>query len=396
LRDILRQNNNDLLCETGLLREHLEVAASAIPPELRPFHNWIMSLCDQFQVAALQNIVDLNLQKDSILPDILSNTQVLTRSIRLFNQTLVGPVLRARGSDRLCLKVLGWIHSTHSLTQHIPMALTDGEFASWPQPKWPTIYFMPPSAQHRLLYLPLFFHEFGHLLYACHEAEMDDLIKDLQRMIAQFLEPSAQRDDRHAQSEAKRRSVIVETWYEWAHELFCDAVGFQMGGPAFAYSFSMYFRVLMRDQYHIRPEELEHREHPVTWLRVKLLADRARRMGFETDATTLEETWSTIAATMAVVEDYYGFYTDDFLPSIQQTIDDMIVEAAPRAFKNHEVSAAELLKLDFTSTLSSPVQLLNQAWRKFLDDEGGYTAWEKKAIESLLNTHLRYGWNAPA
>jgi hypothetical protein len=268
------------------------------------------------------------------------------------------------------------------------MALSDGDFASWPQVSWPTIYFMPPSAQHRLLYLPLFFHEFGHLLYACHEPEMDELVKALQKVIAQFLEPSAQRDDRHAQSEAKQRSVIVETWYEWAHELFCDAVGFQMAGPAFAYSFSMYFRVLMRDQYHIRPEELEHRGHPVTWLRIRLLADRARRMGFGADSRLLEDTWNKIAATMGVVEDYYGFYIDELLPSIRQTIDDMIVEAAPRAFEAHEVSAAELLRLDSDSTSSLPVQLLNQAWRKFLDDEDGYTAWEKQAIEGLLNTQL--------
>ena len=385
MRDILRQNNADLLREIGLLRGRLEEAASAIPPELQPFHDWIISFCDKLQVVGLQNLQNLNLGIDSILPNILSDTQVLTRNVRLFNQRLVGPVLRARESDRLCLKVLRWIHSTHPLTQGIPMALSDGDFASWPQLNWPTIYFMPPSAQHRLLYLPLFFHEFGHLLYGCHEPEMDELVKALQKEIAQFLEPSAQRDDRHAQSESKRRSAIVETWYEWAHELFCDAIGFQMAGPAFAYSFSMYFRVLMRDQYHIRPEELEHRDHPVTWLRIRLLADRVRRMGFEADARALEDTWDKIATTMGVVEDYYGFYTDEFLPSIQQTIDDMIVEAAPRAFEAHEVSAAELLRVDSASTSSSPVQLLNQVWRKFLDDEDRYTAWEKKAIESLLN-----------
>ena len=384
MRDILRLNNTDLLREITLLKRRLEEAATSIPPELQPFQDWIISFCDKLQATALQNLQNLNLGIDSILGNILSDTQVLTRGVRLFNQRLVGPVLRARESDRLCLKVLRWIHSTHPLTQHIPMALSDGDFASWPQLNWPTIYFMPPSAQHRLLYLPLFFHEFGHLLYACHEPEMDELVKALQKVIAQFLEPSAQRDDRHAQSEAKRRSVIVETWYEWAHELFCDAVGFQMAGPAFAYSFSMYFRVLMRDQYHIRPEELEHRGHPVTWLRIRLLADRARRMGFEADAKVLEDTWSKIAATMGIVEDYYGFYTDGFLPSIRQTIEDMIVEAAPRAFEAHEASA-ELLRIDSASTTMLPVQLLNQAWRKFLTNENAYTEWEKKVIEDLLN-----------
>jgi hypothetical protein len=385
LRDILQQSNADLLREIRLLRECLEASASTIPPELQPFQDWIFTFCDKLQTTAQQNLQNLNLGIDSILGNILSDTQVLTRHVRLFNQRLVGPVLRARESDRLCLKVLRWIHSTHPLTQHIPMALSDGDFASWPQLNWPTIYFMPPSAQHRLLYLPLFFHEFGHLLYACHEPEMDELVKALQKVIAQFLQPSAQRDDRHAQSEAKRRSVIVETWYEWAHELFCDAVGFQMAGPAFGYSFSMYFRVLMRDQYHLPPEQLEHREHPVTWLRIKLLADRARRIGFEADANVLEDTWNKIAASMGVVEDYYGFYIDELLPSIQQTIDDMIIEAEPRAFEAHEVSAAELLRLDSISRPTSAVQLLNQAWRIFLNYEDTYTEWEKKAIEVLMN-----------
>jgi hypothetical protein len=98
----------------------------------------------------------------------------------------------------------------------------------------------------------------------------------------------------------------------------------------------------MRDQYHLPPEQLEHREHPVTWLRVRLLAEQARRMGFRADAELLEDTWSKIAATMGVIEDYYGFYAGGFLSSIRQTIDDMIVEAAPRSFEAHEVSA-ELL-----------------------------------------------------
>jgi len=116
LRDILRQNNADLLREIELLRERLEKAASAIPAELQSCHDWIISFCAQVQATARQNLADLNLGIDSILPYILSNTQVLTRHVRLFNQRLVGPVLRARESDRLCLKVLRWIHSTHPLT----------------------------------------------------------------------------------------------------------------------------------------------------------------------------------------------------------------------------------------------------------------------------------------
>ncbi len=116
MRDILQQNNADLLREIRLLRERIEDAASAIPPELQSFQDWIISFCDKLQAKALQNLQNLNLRINSILPNVLSDTQALTLHVRLFNQRLVGPVLRTRESDRLCLKVLLWIHSTHKLT----------------------------------------------------------------------------------------------------------------------------------------------------------------------------------------------------------------------------------------------------------------------------------------
>ena len=171
------------------------------------------------------------------------------------------------------------------------------------------------------------------------------------------------------------------------HELFCDAVGLVIGGPAFAYSFSMYFRLLGREEYHLRYEELVGREHPVTWLRIRMLGDRTRQMGYDDVANELEETWSTIAETMGAEEDYYGFYEPKWLPDIQATIDSMLAEAELSSFSGADVSAEVAddsgdLSVDLTAF--SFVPLLNQAWRKFLKDPDRYAAWERRAIESLL------------
>jgi hypothetical protein len=329
----------------------------------------------------LQNLGVLSLGQDRILPNILRDTQVITKYLRLFNRYLISPVIRARVSDRLCLRLLNWLHAAHPQTQHIPAAFNDGSFASWPDPRFPTIYFMPPSAQGRLLYLALFFHEFGHLLYACRRREMDDLVKSLQQTISEHLEPSAQRDDVHAKKEQEWRSIIVETWFEWTHEIFCDAVGLVIGGPAFAQSFSLYFRMLGRDEYQLKPEYLVGREHPVTWLRIRLIADRARRMGFSNVAASLESSWLTIAKQMSVTEDYYGFYVPEFLPAIQQTIDDMLEEASPRRFEDHEVDASAQ-----DISLMSPVKLVNQSWDQFYRDAVGYSDWEKDTIHIWLGT----------
>ncbi len=379
LRDSLRQNNLYLLREIEQLLEIISCDYSAIPQELYTYSDWVINALKKIRCQVNQNIEYLDLGQDIILTDILSSTQKVTHYFRLFNKRLVSPILRVRPADRLCLKLLQWLHLSHPQTSTIPAAVIDGEFASWPNPSLPTIYFIPSSIQHGLLYLPILFHEFGHLLYACHKPEMDELVGDLQKKISPLLEPGSQRDDLYAEEEIKRRNTIVETWYEWSQEIFCDAVGFVIGGTAFIHAFSMYLRMWGRGQYHLGMKDLSLREHPVTWLRIRLLAERARQMNYGSVALKLEETWSAIAEVLGVGEDYYGFYEPDFLPAIQQTIDDMLVEAGPRNFTKQEVTASKAQSLS-----SSPIQLLNQAWHEFLENPAGYSLWEKSAINDFL------------
>lgn len=243
----------------------------------------------------------------------------------------------------------------------------------------PTIYFMPCSAQHGLLYLPLFFHEFGHLLYFLRENEMDELVRDLQSQIERLLTPSVRRDDQRAQQQETTRRLVVETWYEWTQELFCDAVGYIMCGAAFAKAFSMYMRMRGPSEYHVLPENLAGRSHPVTWLRVRLLADRARIMGYAEDATFLEGAWKAIAASMGINEDYYGFYDKSFLEPVRSTIEDMLIEAAPRPFRSHEVEVVER-----STDPASPIHLLNLAWGRFDADSDGYREWEERSVKDFL------------
>jgi hypothetical protein len=105
-------------------------------------------------------------------------------------------------------------------------------------------------------------------------------------------------------------------------------------------------------------------------------------MGYSAVADKLEDTWSAISRAMGIVEDYYGFYESEFLPAIQQTIDDMVVEAEPRNFANKEVFV-----LEEKVFASSPIQLLNQAWCKFLQEPKSYSVWEKSAITAFLGSN---------
>jgi hypothetical protein len=208
---------------------------------------------------------------------------------------------------------------------------------------------------------------------------MDDLVSELQKKIAGLLEPGMQRDDLYAQEEAEKHNTIVERWYEWAQEIFCDAVGLVIGGPAYLHAFSMFFRMLGRDEFYLPLEKIAKQTHPLGWLRIRLLADRARQLRYTADAESVEQPWDLIATTMNVNEEHHGFYDDTFLAEIRQTISDMLTVADPRQIAQTEISAS-----NSNTAAISPIQLLNQAWHTFSTDSKNYPAWEKSAINLFL------------
>lgn len=367
--NILKQNNVDLLKELANLKAIISRSQKTLLAELTPYYNWVVKRCNELQQKVEQNLEDITHHQRDILPELLSNTQNVIRDFRLFNQYQVSPILRARSSDRLCLKILRWLHATNFCTEQIPVALSDDEFQILPME--PSIYFMPPSSQHGLLYLPLFFHEYGHLLYRCYKPVIDNLTHDFQKAVADILEPNIQRNDLHAQVNETQRFEIVDTWSAWIQEIFCDAVGFCIGGPAFLRAFSMYLRMDGPKAFQMPTDELAHSSHPVTFLRVRLLSDLVTRKGYNAEANTLEREWEIIVQTLGIIEDYFGYYDESFLPVLRRTIDNMLNESSPHMFTE--------------KSEDSPVGLLNQAWQKFDADFDTYPAWETQAVENFLN-----------
>ncbi|MYA98218.1 hypothetical protein F4X90_00865, partial [Candidatus Poribacteria bacterium] len=380
MQELLKQNNIALRHEIEQLQGSLIEASENLPEELHAYTEWIAKECKFHHQRVLDNLEYLEFGQENLLKDILSETELITRAFYRLNGNQVSPILRARASDRLSLEFLLWLHATHPQMKSVPAAICDGEFSVWPIQ--PTLYATPCTSQQGLRNLPIFFHEFGHLLYTFHQPEMDALVNELQGKIRALLHSSMDRNDEYERTRATERDIIVHTWYEWAQECFCDAVGFVMGGPSFAYVFSTYFRILGKSGYHLPREDLARSSHPVAWIRIHLLADRARQVGYKEVAADLEEKWSQVAAALGVVEDYYGFYDPKdpkFLSVIQSKLDDMLTETSPREFQDSEVSNQE------ESTFTSPVALLNAAWQKFQDDPENYREWEEDAIARFLD-----------
>jgi hypothetical protein len=256
--------------------------------------------------------------------------------------------------------------------------MCDGSVAVLPLVGFVPVYFFPAVEQRGLLFQPLLFHEFGHLLYARHKLEMDDLVGELQRVVEDRLLPGSERRDPHARRQAEKRRMIVRAWYRWTQELFCDAVGFQIGGPSFLLAFTTFLSRLDHGDFVRSSEEMTNSHHPVTALRVHFLARRASAVGFSELANRVIDEWEEVRGVLGVTRDYHGFYDDALEDAVERTLADMLTEAAPRCFTDDDLDAAGT-----TSGWRSPVALCNAAWRVYESDAARYSDWETEQLTSI-------------
>ncbi len=385
MRDVLIEHNRRLRLSLDELTDQLQ--AARIPAELEAYRTLIVGACMDLRRQAEQHLSDLAGGVDEILEDILSATQYLTQMCSLVSVRFALPVLRASDSDRLALRIIGWMHEVHPQTQGLPPAFADGPTAVYPNLGQIPIYMLPCMDRRGLLYLPLLFHELGHVLYARHRREMDDLVGALQRAIARHLEPASRRNDRHAEEQARQRQRIVNAWYSWVQEFFCDAVGLLIGGPAFLQAFAAYLSMLAPGDFGLAPEDLQQSTHPITWLRIQALVERARGLGYHAAADAVERQWRTVAGAVGAREDYHGFYDSTIGAELRRTVDDMLVEADPRACTADEAAAG-----DWCAATDTPIRLLNWAWQTYLDNPDDYRDWEHGIVQGWLTpTHPPQG-----
>ena len=241
------------------------------------------------------------------------------------------------------------------------------------------IYYLPASSQLNLLHLPLFFHEFGHFMYAAHAPEMTDLVKELQYKISEEIAVVNEDNTRRNEKQREKNIDIVETWFSWMQEFFCDAVGLHIGGKSYLHSFSLYLRTSGNSSFYANEKSLNHSTHPVSWLRIKFLAYRAKTLGLDTEANDLEKIWQAIAKLLNIREKYHGYYEDSFFDIVNQCLDDMIEEAQPIFFKDYIQNTDNQWKnMNF-------IELVNYAWDRYLENFDAYTNIEKEIIDYYNN-----------
>lgn len=362
---LLKNNNSDLLREVEVLKG--VILTSNTSEILNPLKNWLQNSLQLVEQGINDNFYYLSLNKTSLHEDVLKRTQSLTRFIRLISSKFISSIYRFRNNDVLSLKLLDWLHNEHSQTVQIPFGISDGGFSVYPDKSLPILYFLPNSSQFSLLHLPLLFHEFGHYLYAFHEKEMHDISKAMQNELDEWLTGSFQQNDSKYEKEKKDAALIVDTWYVWIQEIFCDAVGLSIGGASYLHAFSHYLRMSGKMAFYRLVKDLSNSTHPVSWARVKLLKGRAINLGLTSEAKVFEEEWNKLAAIMGEKGNFHAYYLDAYKDIINRAIDDMLIETNPIKFSDYlkEKSVFDISKNNF-------IELLNFAWCKFHADADKY------------------------
>jgi len=349
------------------------VSAKSVPAELSLFQGWLSVFYTDIR-AGLKHLAFLtDLDEEDIYVDIFNEFSSLQQLFRLLDARYLPGLYRTHRNDGLTLKLLHWLHGAHPQTKQKPFFVLDGDFAILPTVDYPVSYYLPIAAQQSLLYLPLFFHELGHYLYQHHRAEMDDLVREFQKRLSGYLTPVVRKNDANSEAAADRARQKVETWYEWIQELFCDAVGVEIGGLTYVRAFSYYLRMQGRSAFYRPEKDLFNSSHPITALRILFIARRCRALGLVQEADELEQEWSTIATALGTPVEYYGFYETKWENDVAETLDNMITEADPIKFA------------DYASEPHGWIGLIHTAWQEFERAPGNYNEWEQRALASIIS-----------
>lgn len=375
---ILNQRNEELRKQ---IKSHLSLISNTkVINELKDYRKKIIAICIILESQISKNIILIDLMDYDLLEEIISNTNQIIKWKNFLSSYFFSPILHSKKTDKIILKTISWLHKEHSQLSNLPPVMFDGSCGVRSSFEVNPIYYFPTIEQQGLLYLPLLFHEVGHLFYRYHEPEMNDLVAELRQKIIDLLTPLSQRNDKFNEKTTQKLKIIAATWYPWIQELFCDAVGLIIGGYSYLFAFSSYLCTFSKEDFVLNEEDLFLSSHPLIYLRLRFLIKRAKELGFSNEADIVNKDWEKILQVMKVKEDYYGFYSTSFDESILSAIEDMLVEASPRKFRKTEIKTVDTN----TSSFNSPVELFNTAWRKYLSNPVQYYQWEKKQIQHML------------
>jgi hypothetical protein len=345
---------------------------------LRPYLDTVRCIAKEYQDSVSRSLRDLNTGDESCWSTLLIETQRCTATTDALDSAWMSCLVRSQREDCLALEVIAWLHQSRMETRDIPFAVADGSFSVLPvrfdllvedRSVILALYELPFTHQHGLLYLPLFGHEYGHVLYTCYTKSLQQPTEDFEEEVRVEVGGTAQ------QSLNATQQNEVDAWNAWLQEYYCDAVGLRLFGPAFLRAFSRYFLPRPRER---RVGPLTRRSHPLTEMRIRLLLRAAAAMNDPQGA------WRRAIAD--VTEDWtLVLGSEPFrLEPRQQNLQEPLWLALNELLR---ITAVKEYEAEGDAKPSWPSRL-NQAWERQLNEPGSYWNWERLEITGLTEASV--------
>lgn len=318
---------------------------------------------------ALQTNQITSSQSDAFLKQVFKSYRDSRREIDAIEENFVGHLIRFNEADLFYTNLASALWKDTNLPDTPPIAVTNtsGYFCTWAALG---IVFSPPSSEHHLLISPDLYHEFGHILQAMKvELFGQRFLSELKSHITQ-LENKVRRTARPIKEE--RILDIAFRWNSsWAEEVACDTMATLMLGASYGWC---------NLQLCLQSSNVFDGggKHPSDAARTKHILNVLRRCGFNDDAEKIENLWNQY---LRISQQTISKYYDDYHPDSLFTA---VMEDVEQAIKDNNFGI---------TNKSATIEILDEAWKQFLENTSSFDQWEKTAVIGLKKSFTNHKVN---
>ena len=229
-----------------------------------------------------------------------------------------------------------------------------------------------------LLHLPDLYHEIAHPLIS---SDNEPKVENFRKNLGEFNNYSIQYFERKISSDIRNNNSKFKRYYEywqnawvkaWSTELFCDLFATFVLGPAFGWANLHLCVKTGNDCFYT--QTVGNTTHPADHTRMLAIMHALDLINFENEKIKINE--------------YWNYFIDKSNNKKEPLFDmaypsELIEQCSVFALKATKSVGCKIVTKD---TKGEIINLLTNAWKQYLFNPSQYVQWEKKVVNSLIDS----------
>ena len=361
---LFEQLFHDLLQRYRFLKGEL-AAVSIQAPEIVSYRDRIQRQIER-SIAVIESLLeDIELAEPDFARNIYHAYKRLSEYAQFADEGPVSALSRFQARDLFLTRLVAAMCAEFDLPHARPLcsAITTQYYCILPHMD---LLLVPHSEPDHLLGLPDIYHELGHLLFR----DSPRLIERLRTRSQAHFRNEILRAGREGWplNSVEALKVYGNRWFDsWVIEFGCDLLATYVCGPAFGWTNIRLCARLSPAFYEIGAS------HPADAARTTAIRLMLQNQGHASEAYQTDRQWEELQniAVQGEPQEFRLAFPDSLLQGIVDEVVDYCNEAGIKPYNPTTMPIAKLL---------------NDAWRRFLEDPGAFRAWEALQIQQLRDS----------